>query len=230
VETIPLDVWLVRIGDKMNWFNTLKFDPYLRSKIKGAKTDVGLDGEQFAVVELDGGTEQAMQLWNKSNVNVPNRNTNERYRYPFEARTGTRFDKYPITKWFGLIHWQKIPKNHPLYEDSENGKRARLVAVTGYGIGENGKYGLIGGTRVSADYQGEKMWKPLLDFRDGKNPHKINIAGFTDTGWQKIGSKQKEIKEHPDIPEEVINHFKEHYGEQWNISISKSWKEELKSK
>ena len=211
----------------LNWFDTLKFDPYLRSKIKGSKTDFGLDGEEFAVVELDGTTNQVMQLWNKSNVNVPNRNTGERYRYPFEARTGPRFDKYPVTRWFGLIHWQRIPKNHPLYEDSENGKRARLVAVTGYGTGENGKYGLLGGTRVSADYQDEKMSTPLLNLREKNNPHKVNIAGYTDKGWKKIGSKQKKIKEHPDIPEEVINHFKEHYGEQWNI-LTKSWMQILK--
>ena len=33
----------------MNWFDTLKFDPYLRSKIKGAKTDFGLDLQGYIV-------------------------------------------------------------------------------------------------------------------------------------------------------------------------------------
>ena len=218
----------------MNWFDTLKFDPYLRSKIKGGNKQQGLDDEEYVVIELDGGEEQVMDLWNKSNQGVPRRDTGERYTYDFEPRGDKQStSKYPITRWFGVIHWQKIPKNDPLYEDSENGKRARLIALSGFGDGENGKFGYLGGTRVSEDYQKKGFGGKVKRRRDSINPHKIAISGYKQKGWEAFVSDGKvEIKQpetHSVIPKEVLDHFRESYGKKWTI-FDPDWKEELKSK
>lgn len=109
--------------------------------------------------------------------------------------------------------------------------QGKIAGVTGYI--DKDSYFILGGTFTHPDYQrgGKKHAKEgspfskLKNYREGITEGKPKMAGFkrssgTDkekkewiSGYKKIFN----LEEHEDIPQDMIDNFKQRYGDAWGI-------------
>ena len=156
------------------------------------------DGEKLKVIAL-GSEQQMKEMWDASNPDDI-----------YEMRSGTHLEDYPIDEWFGVIVQQ--------------GDKYRLVARSGFAVrqGKDGKeYAYKGGTKVSV--HGKKYGGTVRDKANEPIEGIPTIAGYLEGGKRWMTDNRPD--QHEVIPDEVIAHFKEHYGEDWDI---KKWMEILK--
>lgn len=109
--------------------------------------------------------------------------------------------------------------------------QGKIVGVSGYI--DKGSYFILGGVFTHPDYQsgGKKHkeegspYSKLKNYRENIVEGKPKIAGFRRTSgthkekedWISGNKKIYNLEEHEDIPQEMINNFKESYGDAWGI-------------
>ena len=104
-----------------------------------------------------------------------------------------------------------------------------VVAIAGYT--DMGDYAILGGMKARARGQPKagKNWKPLLQYRKDKVGNKPKIAGFRATKipqakWTAMNERAGYQREDTmGIPQELIDKFRERYGEDWGIMKNTSW-------
>lgn len=150
-------------------------------------------GESLKVIALGNDELGMKEMWDASNPDMPH-----------ELRDSkTRTAEYPVDEWFGVI--------------VEQGDKYRLVAVSGFAVrqGKSGKeYAYKGGTKTSIPKKG--YGQMARDKALDNKPSIPTITGYTQSGAKWITGNKPE--QHEVIPDEVIAHFNEHYGENWDVT------------
>lgn len=150
-------------------------------------------GENLKVIALGNDENKMKEMWDASNPDNPHSLRDDK------ARTA----EYPVDEWFGVI--------------VEQGDKYRLVAVSGFAVrqGKNGKeYAYKGGTKTSVD--GKGYGAMAREKATENKPNVPTIAGYTQAGAKWLSGDKPE--QHEVIPDEVIAHFNEHYGQNWDIT------------
>ena len=176
------------VSDIMNWENTLKFHPNLRRLADSDEEEA--TGQKITVIQL-GNEQQMKEMWDASNPDEP---------IPLRESV-SHLRNYPIDTWFGVIR--------------EEGDKYKLVAVSGFKVvGE--KYAYKGGTRriASPKYKGdgERARDKAIELK----PKMPTIAGYKGAGKRWMTDNKVNLDEA--IPEEVIQHFKDTYDNDWDIT------------
>ena len=149
-------------------------------------------GEELKVIALGNDESKVKEMWDVSNPDDI-----------YELRdSNARTAEYPVDEWFGVIIQQ--------------GDKHRLVAISGFAVrqGKGGKkYAYKGGTKSSVD--GKKYGKRARIKAIKFKPEVPTISGYTRAGakWKK--GTQPEVDEV--IPDAVLEHFREHYGNNWDV-------------
>ena len=149
-------------------------------------------GEELKVIALGNDESKVKEMWDVSNPDDL-----------YELRgSKTRTAEYPVDEWFGVIIQQ--------------GDKHRLVAISGFAVrqGKEGKeYAYKGGTKASV--LGEGYGLMARDKAIDNKPPVPTISGYTTAGSQWKTGTQPEVDEV--IPDAVLEHFREHYGNNWDV-------------
>jgi len=147
-------------------------------------------GQKLNVIQL-GNEQQMKEMWDASNPDEP---------IPLRESV-PHLRNYPIDTWFGVIR--------------EEEDKYKLVAVSGF-KDMQGKFAYKGGTRrvASPKYKGDG--EEARDKAVESKPKIPTIAGYKGAGKRWMTDNKVNLDEA--IPEEVIQHFKDTYDNDWDIT------------
>ncbi len=149
-------------------------------------------GEELKVIALGDDESKVKEMWDVSNPDDL-----------YELRdSNARTAEYPVDEWFGVIIQQ--------------GDKHRLVAISGFAVrqGKEGKeYAYKGGTKASV--LGEGYGLMARDKAIDNKPSVPTISGYTTAGSKWKTGTQPETDEV--IPDAVLEHFREHYEDNWDV-------------
>ena len=148
--------------------------------------------EPKKVIGLGSDESKVKEMWDASNPDSP---------HTLRSQKDSTAN-YPVDNWFGVI--------------IEQDGKYRLVAISGFSVreGKDGKkFAYKGGTKSSVKGYGTTARDKAID----NKPSIPTIAGYTAQGKQYM-TGDIAPSEHEVIPDEVLEHFRQHYGTTWDIT------------
>ena len=171
----------------------------MESQQRGSISSKQHTGEEMAKVEFKevSNTQDAAFLWDRDN--------------PDDKFSRSAPSWYNVDKWVLRL------------VDGE------VVGMAGYT--DMGDYAIFGGLKARAKEKpkGGGNWKALLDYRKNKVGNKPKIAGFRATKmpqdkWtamnERAGYQREDMM---DVPGELVDKFRQRYGDDWGIMKNVSW-------
>jgi|TARA_R100001463_G_scaffold42066_4_gene88361 hypothetical protein len=166
---------------------------------RGSISSKQISGEEMADIKIkEVSKDDAFFMWNRDNPDDP-----------FVRN---------LPSWYDLDNWV-VRVN-----DGE------VVGVAGYS--DKGDYGILGGMKARSKDKpkGGGNWKALLEYRRDKLAGKPKILGLASSKipqstWVKMNRNAGfQTDDLMGIPEDVVDNFRQQYGDDWGISKSLSWR------
>lgn len=165
---------------------------------RGSISSKQYTGEGMADIKIkEVSQEDAIFMWNRDNPDDP-------------------FSR-SAPSWYDIQNWVVRTNN------------GEVVAIAGYT--DMGDYAILGGMKARGKDKpkGGGNWKALLSYRKGKLGNKPKIAGFRATKmpqdkWTAMNeSAGYQREDMMGIPEELVDKFRQRYGDDWGIMKNTSW-------